>query len=119
MKLDPQIAAWMARLNLVAMARNENDYEKALEIADQAYRDYPYIWETVSCKAELLRKGCGLQEALSIVREYADKHWWHCKAHIALGKLYSESGDNPELKQWAAKTLPDLKEHLSMAEKLK
>jgi hypothetical protein len=27
--------------------------------------------------------------------------------------------DDPELKSWAAKTLPHLKEHLSMAEKLK
>lgn len=44
------------------------------------------------------------------------------KAHrdaVALFEAYSKSGDNPELKSWAAKTLPSLKEHLSMAEKLK
>jgi len=38
---------------------------------------------------------------------------------VALFEAYSQNGDNPDLKQWAAKTLPHLKEHLSMAEKLK
>jgi putative membrane protein len=38
---------------------------------------------------------------------------------IALFDTYSKSGDNSELKSWAATTLPHLKEHLSMAEKLK
>ena len=37
---------------------------------------------------------------------------------VALFEKYAESGDNPELKQWAAKTLPHLKEHLAMAKKL-
>jgi putative membrane protein len=44
------------------------------------------------------------------------------KAHqdaVALFEAYSKNGDNPELKSWAAATLPHLKEHLSMAEKLK
>jgi putative membrane protein len=37
---------------------------------------------------------------------------------VNLFTRYSQSGDNPELKQWAAQTLPHLKEHLSMAQKL-
>ena len=44
------------------------------------------------------------------------------KAHqdaVALFDVYARSGDNPELKSWAAQTLPHLKEHLSMAQKLK
>jgi len=44
------------------------------------------------------------------------------KAHqdaVALFEAYSKTGDNPELKSWAATTLPHLKEHLSMAQKLK
>jgi putative membrane protein len=44
------------------------------------------------------------------------------KAHrdaVALFDAYAKGGDNPELKDWAGKTLPHLKEHLSMAEKLK
>jgi putative membrane protein len=44
------------------------------------------------------------------------------KAHqdaVALFDAYAKGGDDPELKRWAAKTLPHLKEHLTMAEKLK
>ena len=44
------------------------------------------------------------------------------KAHrdaVALFDAYAKGGDNQELKGWAGKTLPHLKEHLSMAEKLK
>jgi len=38
---------------------------------------------------------------------------------VDLFQKYSETGDNGDLKQWASKTLPHLKEHLAMAEKLK
>jgi len=38
---------------------------------------------------------------------------------VDLFTKYSQTGDNADLKQWAAKTLPHLKEHLSMAEKLR
>jgi putative membrane protein len=44
------------------------------------------------------------------------------KAHqdaVALFEAYARGGDNPDLKSWAAQTLPHLKEHLSMARKLK
>jgi len=37
---------------------------------------------------------------------------------VALFEQYSQAGDNPDLKTWAAKTLPHLKEHLAMAKKL-
>jgi putative membrane protein len=44
------------------------------------------------------------------------------KAHqeaVSLFDAYSKNGDNSDLKSWAATTLPHLKEHLSMAQKLK
>jgi putative membrane protein len=40
------------------------------------------------------------------------------KAHreaVALCDSYAKSGDNPDLRKWAAKTLPHLKQHLEMA----
>jgi putative membrane protein len=37
---------------------------------------------------------------------------------VALFESYSKSGDNADLKAWAAKTLPHLKEHLELAKKL-
>jgi len=44
------------------------------------------------------------------------------KAHqeaVTLFGAYAKGGDNSDLKSWAGQTLPHLKEHLSMAEKLK
>ena len=44
------------------------------------------------------------------------------KAHqdaVALFDAYAKGGDNPDLKRWAAKTLPHLKQHLAGAQKLK
>ena len=38
---------------------------------------------------------------------------------VGLFEAYSKSGDNSDLKKWAAKTLPHLKQHLAMAQKLK
>jgi putative membrane protein len=37
---------------------------------------------------------------------------------VSLFQGYSQNGDNPALKSWAAKTLPRLQEHLDMANKL-
>jgi putative membrane protein len=44
------------------------------------------------------------------------------KAHreaVALFEAYTKSGEDSELKTWAGKTLPHLREHLNMAEMLK
>jgi putative membrane protein len=43
------------------------------------------------------------------------------KAHqdaVVLFNAYAKDGDDPELKKWAAKTLPHLQRHLTMAQKL-
>jgi putative membrane protein len=51
-----------------------------------------------------------------------DYHRIQVQAHedaVALFTAYSTSGDIEQLKAWAGRTLPHLKEHLSMAEKLK
>jgi putative membrane protein len=41
------------------------------------------------------------------------------KDAVSLFERYAKRGDNPELKTWAAKTLPTLKHHLEMAQNLK
>jgi putative membrane protein len=40
------------------------------------------------------------------------------KDAVSLFERYAKSGDSPELKDWAGKTLPALKHHLEMAENL-
>jgi putative membrane protein len=37
---------------------------------------------------------------------------------VSLFQSYSQSGGDPQLKQWAEKSLPELQDHLSMAQKL-
>jgi putative membrane protein len=41
------------------------------------------------------------------------------KDAVSLFQRYAKSGDNPELKNWAGKTLPALQHHLEMAQNLK
>jgi putative membrane protein len=38
---------------------------------------------------------------------------------VALFEAYAKGGDNADLKKWTAATLPHLKQHLAMAQKLK
>jgi putative membrane protein len=40
------------------------------------------------------------------------------KDAVSLFERYAKGGDNPELKDWADKTLPTLRHHLAMAEEL-
>jgi tetratricopeptide (TPR) repeat protein len=87
--------SWVAALNLAHMRYKENDLEGALVVTTKALADYPGTWELVSYKAELTRRLRGPQEALPFMREFADQHWWHAGAFIALGRLWAEQG-NPD-----------------------
>ena len=40
------------------------------------------------------------------------------RPQLVLFEQYARDGDNADLKAWAAKTLPHLKEHLAMAKRL-
>lgn len=41
------------------------------------------------------------------------------KEAVSLFQRYAKSGDNPDLKNWAGKTVPALKHHLAMAQSLR
>lgn len=58
------------------------------------------------------RKGDDLAEA------YVDDQVSAHKDAVSLFQRYADGGDNPKLKEWAAKTLPDLQHHLEMAQAL-
>lgn len=51
-------------------------------------------------------------------RQYKTEQVAGHKQAVALFESYAKSGDNPELKSWAAQTLPTLKTHLQHAEAL-
>ena len=84
---------WIATLNFAHMRHHEHDDEAALAILAKARLDYPGIWELVRFEAELLREVRGADSALPLIRGFADTHWWHSGAFIALGRLYAERGD--------------------------
>jgi protein O-mannosyl-transferase len=85
--------SWVAALNLAHMRYKENDLEGALVVTTKALADYPGTWDLVSYKAELTRRLRGPQEALPLMREFADNHWWHAGAFLALGRLWAEQGN--------------------------
>jgi putative membrane protein len=56
--------------------------------------------------------------AADFAKDYDQMQLKGHKEAVALFENYARGGDNPTLKNWAAKTLPHLQEHLAMAEKL-
>jgi putative membrane protein len=51
----------------------------------------------------------------------SDSDSYQVSAHkdaVSLFERYAKGGDNPDLKDWAGKTLPTLRHHLDMAEEL-
>ncbi|MFC7054240.1 DUF4142 domain-containing protein [Hansschlegelia quercus] len=50
--------------------------------------------------------------------QYIDDQVSAHKDAVSLFQRYADGGDSPELKAWAAKTLPDLQHHLEMAQAL-
>jgi predicted Zn-dependent protease len=75
------------------MRYKEHDLEGALAVTTKALANYPGTWELVSYKAELTRRLRGPGAALPLMREFADRHWWHAGAFLALGRLWAEQGD--------------------------
>lgn len=71
-----------------------------------------------SAHTQKLQKLQNLTEA-PFDRQYkADQVQGHQEA-VRLFETYARAGDNPDLKKWAANTLPKLKEHLQHAQALK
>jgi Flp pilus assembly protein TadD len=84
---------WIAALNIAHMRYKEHDLEGALTVTTKARADYPGIWELVSYEAELVRRLRGAEVALPLMRTFADSHWWHAGAFMALGRLWADQGD--------------------------
>jgi putative membrane protein len=53
-----------------------------------------------------------------LANQYIDDQVSAHKDAVSLFQRYADGGDKPELKAWAAKTLPDLQHHLEMAQAL-
>jgi putative membrane protein len=66
-------------------------------------------------KLDAMKKLSGEQ----LDRDYDQTQLQAHKDTVALFQQYAQNGDNPALKDWAAKTLPALQIHLTMAGALK
>lgn len=84
---------WIAAVNVAHMRHNEHDDDAAIAVLAKARNDYPGIWEIVSFEAELLREMYGADAAIPLIRTFAEDHWWHAQAFMALGRLCAERGD--------------------------
>ncbi len=78
---------WVAALNFARLRHKEKDDERALAVMQKARGDYPGIWDLTSFEAEILRENRGPAAALPLVQDFAQTHWWHASASIALGRL--------------------------------
>jgi tetratricopeptide (TPR) repeat protein len=83
---------WIAALNVAHMYNNEHNEAAALAVLAKARADYPGTWELISLEAEILRRWCGPESALPVVREFAEAQWWHAASYLALGRLEYEAG---------------------------
>jgi len=103
--------------------------EKMIKYHSQTSTELKELIQSGKVKAELPTKlDAPHQKKLDDLKKMSGKELdtaydrMQLEAHreaVDLFTRYSQTGDNPDLKQWAAKTLPHLKEHLAMAEKLK
>ncbi len=84
---------WLSAVNLAGMERQRGDVEGAIKLLEATRADYPDIWEIVSLESEILRQTKGPAVAFNLVADFSRTHWWHYESHLALGRLYAESGD--------------------------
>ena len=83
---------WIAALNLAHMREDQKNRPEAVSILEKARHDYPNTWELVRAETELLREDDKINEAMDLIRPYAEKNWWHHDAWMALGRLYAQEG---------------------------
>ena len=89
---------------------------KALVQSGKVTADIPTLLdEPHKKKLDEIRSKLGAERDQAYDRAQVEAH----REAVALFESYAQSGDNPDLKQWAAATLPQLRHHLQMAEQLK
>jgi protein O-mannosyl-transferase len=87
---------WDAARNLARLRHKERDDAAAFSILERARRDFPGNWELICFQAQMVHEIEGPTRALPLVRDFVRDHWWHARASITLGGLFSEIGDLPQ-----------------------
>jgi tetratricopeptide (TPR) repeat protein len=84
---------WITILNLAHLHHDQHDDATALDLLQKAQQEYPNTWELISFQSELLRQDTKLDQSIALIRPFAERHWWHFAAALALGRLYGQKGD--------------------------
>lgn len=88
-----QPRTWIAALNVASMRYSQHDVPGAVALLEKARADYPGTWPLIHFESEMLRETGASDTALPFVKQFAEANWWHAGAFIALGQLYSETGE--------------------------
>ena len=83
---------WIAALNLARMREDQKNRAEAIGILEKARQDYPNTWELVRAETELLREDDRMDDAMGLIRPFAQRNWWHHDAWMAVGRLYAQEG---------------------------
>jgi tetratricopeptide (TPR) repeat protein len=85
-----QPRTWIAALNLAYMKYSAHDSPGALAILENARTEYPETWRLINLESEILRADGKSKNALALVEQFRESHWWHCAAAIEAGRIYLE-----------------------------
>jgi Flp pilus assembly protein TadD len=84
---------WIAALNLSQLLYREHDRAGAIDVLEKARHNYPDTWELLGAESELLREGNDIEQALRLIRPFAEANWWHYRAWLGYGRLLTQKGD--------------------------
>ncbi|HWB58811.1 MAG TPA: tetratricopeptide repeat protein, partial [Chthoniobacteraceae bacterium] len=87
------VHTWTAAVSVAGIRLKEKKYDEALALANDAMEQYPDVWEVRQFKATVLHTMGRDPEAIALVKEYTDTHWWHYASFSTLAWLYEKSGD--------------------------
>ena len=70
--------------------------ERRRTLLDRAAGRYPDSWELVKVRLADDEKARGPAAALALAGRFADAHWWHAPARVAVGRLLAAAGQPEE-----------------------
>ena len=86
-----QPRSWITAANIASMHFKEHDVNGALAVLEKARVDYPDTWPVIKLEAEALQAAQRSEDAIAMVRQFSETHWWHAPSALTLGRIYLEA----------------------------
>ena len=90
------VNTWTAAVSVAHLRLEEKKYDEALAIVDDTLKQFPGVWGVIQFKANVLQSMGRLPEAIAVLKDYTDTHWWQYDSFINLGQLYRLNQDAPD-----------------------